>query len=71
MYVRVRRINPRTKAEIELVDTPAAAEFDTEPSRWATVCRTHHRIQYHPTLALARYHMTTPWEWCEECEKAR
>lgn len=36
-------------------------------SRWATVCERHSWIVTHETLALARFHATTPEAWCDEC----
>jgi len=37
-----------------------------KPWRWATICDTHHTICGHPTLAIARSHLTGG-EWCEAC----
>jgi hypothetical protein len=38
--------------------------------RWATVCEAHGTVCGHPTLALARSHLSGG-EWCEECRDER
>lgn len=45
------------------------ANLDAFAGSWATVCETHRHIINHKTLTLAKYHLSNPTGWCDECGK--
>src|SRR5581483_3962822 len=64
--LREQRPNRQTGTLVSVYDGEAAG-MDTDAGRWQTVCEEHGAICSHSTLALARYFLAAPAEWCEEC----
>jgi len=56
------RKNRVTKGVIDLVYMPLEVG-----SHWQTQCVKHSTCCGHETRKLATYHMSAPWNWCEEC----
>lgn len=63
-----QRTSRETGGLVGLYNAQQAA-FCGEGGPWVTVCEKHSTLANHPTLSLARKHLTNPLGWCEECRR--
>ena len=62
--------NRQTGSIITLADNRDGLHDDDPDAKWMTVCDTHSTYVTSETRAAAYAAMVTPWDWCEECDKA-
>ena len=63
--LRERRVSKTTGTTVSLYDAEDA-NIDVE-NRWVVTCEDHRTMASYPTLAEARYHLSS-CEWCDECQ---